>query len=160
MTFAVRRLSKKSLRWWRLGVIAALLAYLLYAGYYFSATKRERSRVALMLGQGREIQKLIESYYSTHGAFPETAARLNLPQKLTVGTNPPQDDEDPGLVAFSFGVMDGRISLVFEQSQGAVSGQSIVLEASHNASGVMRWSCTGGTVREVYRPSNCRKLAK
>ena len=143
-----------------LKAVGAILACVVVVGCSYEATKRERARVTFMLGHAQEVEKLINDYYLATKAFPQSSSVLKLPQRIAIGSNPPVDGEDPGLVAFSQEIANGRILLVFEQMQGEVSGKSIVFAPSVDAQGSTSWSCTGGTLDETYRPMHCRVSTK
>ncbi len=48
----------------------------------------------------------------------------------------------------------GQITITYSNDT-AIQGNTLILQPSVTAGGV-KWSCTGGTVADKYRPANCR----
>jgi prepilin-type N-terminal cleavage/methylation domain-containing protein len=53
-------------------------------------------------------------------------------------------------------ITNNAVTVRYTTLPGVLVNSTIILRASYTASGAVTWTCTGGNVRDKYRPANCR----
>lgn len=118
-----------------IGILAAI-ALPAYQDY----TKRSHVSEGLTLAAGAKAA--VAEYYSSQGTMPANNAAAGLANSIT------------GNAVTSVAVgANGNITITYNSK--VANGTNIVLAPTVTSGGIT-WTCTGGTVDDKYRPSNCR----
>ena len=56
----------------------------------------------------------------------------------------------------SVSIANAAVTIAYTALTGVTSASTIILRGTMTNPGVVGWSCTGGNVRDKYRPANCR----
>lgn len=75
---------------------------------------------------------------SSYGLATDTSIKGNNVKSVTVVSNG-----------------NGKISIAYS-NDSAINGKTLTLAPTLGTNASIKWSCTGGTVKDKYRPANCR----
>jgi type IV pilus assembly protein PilA len=102
-----------------------------------------RAKVTEGIGLGASAQDSVAEYFSSQGTLPSNNTRAGLPASNSVRGNNVDN----------VNVVNGVITTTFS---GAPINASTIIVTPTTTNGAVAWSCTGGTLLQKYRPSNCR----
>lgn len=105
-----------------------------------------RSRVAEGLSLAGGAKTSVAEYYSSHNQFPANNVTAGLATANQI----------KGSSVDSLTVVDGVITVVFNNKVAAAGKNSLVLTPSVAKEGSITWDCHGGTLDGRLRPSECR----
>lgn len=108
---------------------------------YIDYTKRSHAAEGLLLSDEARLSVL--DYFNSYNRLPANneEAGLSSPEEYT------------GNAVASIQIEDGDIIITYNEK--VIDGDTIVYEITANTS-ITEWDCTGGTLLNDYRPSNCR----
>jgi len=110
-------------------------------GFYLDYIKRTHVSEGLFLSDSARLSVL--EYYNSTNKKPTNNQEAGLSEPETYS----------GTAVTSVEVKNGDIEITFNEK--VVAGKTIVYEISADTSATS-WDCTGGTLLNRYRPSNCR----
>ena len=122
-----------------IGILAAV-AIPAYQDY----TVRAKVSEGLSLAAGAKAR--IEESRISLDYFPATQVSYGLPTATSITGN------NVSSIAVAAG---GVVTITFSNDNAFIGNNQLVLRPSLTA-GSLRWSCTGGTLRDAYRPASCR----
>ena len=103
-----------------------------------------RAKVTEGVGLAGAAQTGVAEYFSSIGTLPGTNGAAGLPGSQSIRGN----SVDNVNVSAS-----GTITVTFS---GAPIAASTIIVTPTTTNGAVSWNCTGGTLLDKYRPSNCR----
>lgn len=118
-----------------IGILASI-ALPSYQNYAKRAHALEGISLATM------AKSAIWDYWSLNGAFPSDSSAVSFPS--TISSNSVN----------SIKITKNTITITYNQK--VTQGGTIILIASENNSGSLTWDCTAGSLKDVYRPMECR----
>ena len=107
-----------------------------------------RGKVSEGLGLAAGAKTAVAESYTASGAFPADNAAAGLAAATSITGN----------AVTSVGVANGVITVTYNSTLGGsptANGQTIELSPTLGDGGI-RWTCTGGSMPDKYRPANCR----
>lgn len=113
-----------------------------------------RAKVSEGMGIGAAAKASVSEFYTARGTMPSTAA--------LGGVNTAQTTPYVSVVAYvgtGTGAGAGQVTVTYRAlSTGIVVGASdtIIFQGLGTSTSGVRWTCTGGTLADKYRPANCR----
>jgi type IV pilus assembly protein PilA len=116
-----------------IGILAAV-ALPAYSDY----TKRTHVSEGMSLAGG--VKTGIVEFYSTEGVFPSANGSIGL---KTISGN----------AVSNMVISGGTIKITYNKKVAAGSTISIIPTVADSS---FKWDCSGGDVRDAWRPSNCR----
>ncbi|QIP48125.1 Pilin [Kingella kingae] len=105
-----------------------------------------RSRVAEGLSLAGGAKTSVAEYYASHNQFPANNVTAGLATANQI----------KGSSVDSLTVVDGVITVVFNNKVAAAGKNSLVLTPSVAKEGSITWDCHGGSLDGRLRPSECR----
>lgn len=105
-----------------------------------------RAKVTEGLGMAAGMKSRIEETRIALGHYASTNSSYGLADASSITGN--------DFISLDVGP-SGRVTITYSNDT-AILGQTLVMMPTLASGGSLRWSCTGGTVRDKYRPSNCR----
>jgi len=124
-------------------IVIAIIGILASFGmsYYIDYTKRTHVAEGLFLSDSARLSVL--EYYNSFSRLPANNQEAGLLDPEAYN----------GTSVTSVEVDNGDIIITFNEK--VITGKTIVYEVNANSTATS-WDCTGGTLLNVYRPSNCR----
>ena len=113
-----------------------------------------RAKVSEGMGLAAAAKSSVSEFYTARGTMPSTST--------LAGVNTFQTTPYISGVTYSgtgTAVGAGRVSITYRAlSTGIVTGTSdtVIFQGLGNSTSGIRWTCTGGTLVDKYRPANCR----
>ncbi len=120
-----------------IGILAAI-ALPAYQDYL----KRSHVSEGLTLASGAKSG--VSEYYGVNGVWPADNAQAGLAAATSINGN----------AVTQVAVVAGGVITVTYNTK--VTSAATVIVAPTDTGGSVKWSCTGGTVIDKYRPANCR----
>jgi len=130
-----------------IGILAAV-AIPAYSDYTI------RAKVSEGMGIGAAAKTSVSEFYIARGVMPSTStlAGVNIAQTTPyvsgVGFSGTATAAGAGIITITYRPL----------SSGIVTGTSdtVIFQGLGNSTSGVRWTCTGGTLVDKYRPANCR----
>ncbi len=110
---------------------------------YQDYTKRAHVSEGMSLAAGAKSG--VTEYFSSAGAFPSTNTLAGLPLAASISGNA-VDSVQVGT--------GGKITVSYDTTK--VDASNTLVMTPSDATGSVTWDCTGGTLPDKYRASNCR----
>ncbi len=104
-----------------------------------------RAKVTEGLSLASAGKTAVSEYFASNGSLPADNDTAGMSTSTDISGNSVQ----------SVAVVSGVITVTFNASTPAISGQTIGLTPA-TTGGQVTWSCTAGTLLSKYRPSSCR----
>ncbi len=120
-----------------IGILAAL-AIPAYQDYL------KRSHVSEGLNLAAAAKSGVAEYYGTNGSWPSSNSQAGLAPASQISGN--------AVTSVAVGA-NGAITITYNGK--VASGATLILTPT-DSGGAIKWTCTGGTVDDKYRPANCR----
>ena len=108
---------------------------------YTDYTKRSHAAEGLLISDHARLSVL--DYYNSYNKLPKNNQEAGLADPENYNGN----------AVVSVEVNEGDIIITYNQK--VINGDTIVYEITANTA-ITEWDCTGGTLLNDYRPSNCR----
>lgn len=105
-----------------------------------------RAKVTEGLGMAAGMKSRIEETRIALGHFASTNASYGLAASSSITGN--------DFISLEVATA-GRVTITYS-NDSAIMNQTIVMTPTLGSGGSLRWNCTGGTVKDKYRPANCR----
>lgn len=122
------------------GILAAI-ALPAYQDY----TKRSHVAEGLELAAGSKAA--VTEFYSSNGHFPTNNSSAGLASAASIVGN--------AVTSVDFGTTQAN-EITITYNDKVTTGATLFLSPITGAGGI-QWKCTGGTLNNKYRPSNCRQ---
>lgn len=104
----------------------------------------KRSHVSEGLNLAAAAKSGVAEYYGTNGAWPTSNSQAGLAPASQISGN--------AVTSVAVGA-GGAITITYNSKVAA--GATLILTPA-DSGGAIKWTCTGGTVDDKYRPANCR----
>lgn len=103
-----------------------------------------RARVSDGLGLASSVKTSMSEYRLSEGRFSATSALMGIPNTIQ------------SAIVRDVSGANTNITITFSGTNTGITGGSTIIFSGSFQGGTVRWTCTGGTLRNSYRPSNCR----
>lgn len=120
-----------------IGILAAI-ALPAYQDY------TRRAHVAEGLTLAGESKDSVTEFFGTHGHFPVNNASAGLASPSSIVGN----------AVTKITVIGGKLEITYNEK---VSANTTVVMSPIAGEGGIRWKCDGGTVKDAWRPTACRR---
>lgn len=127
-------------------IVIAILGILMAIAIPAYQDYTTRSKVSEGMNLAGAAKLAVAETKSSTGTFPGNNSSAGLPASSSISGN------DVGSVAVG---ASGLITITYSSTDGNIDGSTLTLDPTA-AGGSVTWDCTGGTVQQKFRPSNCR----
>lgn len=112
-----------------------------------------RAKISEAMGIGANAKTSVSEYFTALSSMPADAATAGV---NTAQTTPYVEGVAYGKTSATVGIV--TLTIRDTISTGIVSGTSdtIIFQGTGTSTSGVRWTCTGGTLVDKYRPANCR----
>ena len=126
-------------------IVIAILGILMAIAIPAYQDYTSRARVSEGMNLAGAAKLAVAEFRSSTGRWPTGNASAGLPTAASITGN------DVG----SIGVATSQVTITYASADTNIGTGTLILQATANA-GSVEWTCTGGTIADKYRPSNCR----
>lgn len=126
-------------------IVIAILGILMAIAIPAYQDYTSRARVSEGMNLAGAAKLAVAEFRSSTGRWPTGNASAGLPTAASITGN------DVG----SIGVATSQVTITYASADTNIGTGTLILQATANA-GSIEWTCTGGTIADKYRPSNCR----
>ena len=126
-------------------IVIAILGILMAIAIPAYQDYTSRARVSEGMNLAGAAKLAVAEFRSSTGRWPAGNASAGLPTAASINGN------DVGSVS----VATSQVTITYASADTNIGTGTLILQATSNA-GSVEWTCTGGTIADKYRPSNCR----
>jgi hypothetical protein len=141
-------------RYWIGLAVLGFLGYTIFAVRTAEDDHKDRVRVSVALGQADAIRSAALERFEKTKQLPADLSTL-IAQPHYVSQKGANVADMPDRVAFSFRAEGPRLLATFENDQGALAGQTLMLELEAQGD-TIRWKCWSTQIQDRYLPGPCR----
>lgn len=124
-------------------IVVAIIGVLASIALPAYQTYTKRAHVAEGLGLAAGLKASLIEFHATHSTWPTDEQLAGVSQASSIAGNAVEHVE----------VQESRITITFNKK--VEQGATLVLQGS-SLGGTIAWSCEGGDLQSLYRPSQCR----
>lgn len=112
-----------------------------------------RAKISEGMGIGSAAKASVSEFYTARGTMPSTST--------LAGVNIAQTTPYVSVVSYSgtgTSAGAGQVTIEYRPLSSGITGttNTVIFQGLGTSTSGVRWTCTGGTLVDKYRPANCR----